>query len=145
MRTRVAAVISLASFLLVVYGALGGQRPKPPSEPVAALAFVRQYWQRPIPPQGLPPPTFTPIEASLAPQDCGVCHPAQYQAWQTSLHAQTMGPGVMGQLVDMLKTNPEEALFCQTCHAPLTEQLPKLQAADGALGENPHYQPALRE
>jgi hypothetical protein len=145
MHTRVVAVISLLSLIVIVYGAVGGQRPTPPPAPEAALAFVRHYWQRPIPPQGPPPPTFTPIEASLAPQDCGVCHPAQYQDWQTSLHAQTMGPEVMGQLVDMLEHSPEEALFCQTCHAPLTEQLPKLQTDDRSLGENPHYQPALRE
>jgi hypothetical protein len=58
-----------------------------------------------------------------------------------------MGPGVMGQLVDMLDNNPEEALFCQTCHAPLTEQLPKVQptGSGGGIVDNPHYQVALRE
>jgi hypothetical protein len=109
--------------------------------------FMDQYWRRPVPPQGAPPAAFTPIEASLAPQDCGVCHPVQHQDWQTSLHAQAMGPGVVGQLVDMLDNNPGEALFCQTCHAPLTEQLPKVQPSESAGGivGNPHYQEILRE
>jgi len=134
--------------ILVAIGAAIGLSgtPKSPSPP-AELAFLTHYWQRPIPPQGPPPPTFTPLEASLAPQDCGVCHPVQYQDWQSSLHSQSMGPGVMGQLVELLESNAEEALFCQTCHAPLTEQLPKLQTSGSGspTAENPHYQAALRE
>jgi hypothetical protein len=53
----------------------------------------------------------------------------------------------MGQLVDLLDTTPGEALFCQTCHAPLTEQLPRLQpdGSQATVTANPHYQPALRE
>jgi len=58
-----------------------------------------------------------------------------------------MGPGVLGQLVDLLEQNPEDALFCQTCHAPLTEQLPKIQPAGsgGNIEDNPSYQASLRE
>jgi hypothetical protein len=117
-----------------------------PSASAEDKLFLDQHWRRPIPPQGLPPAAFTPIEASLVPQDCGVCHPVQYQDWQSSLHAQAMGPGVLGQLVDMLDHSPQEALFCQTCHAPLTEQLPKIPAAGdgGGVIDNPHYQPELR-
>ncbi|HEX9870674.1 MAG TPA: multiheme c-type cytochrome, partial [Candidatus Tectomicrobia bacterium] len=135
---------------LVISAMLGLSASRQAQNPAASAedkGFLDQYWRRPVPPQGAPPAAFTPIEASLAPQDCGVCHPVQYQDWQTSVHAQSMGPGVMGQLVDMLDNNPGEALFCQTCHAPLTEQLPKVQSAVGGEGvvDNPHYQPALRE
>jgi hypothetical protein len=136
--------------LLVIGVALSLSASRQAQSPAASAedkVFLDRYWRRPVPPQGTPPAAFTPIEASLAPQDCGTCHPAQYQEWQSSLHAQSMGPGVVGQLVDILDNNPEEALFCQTCHAPLTEQLPKVQptGTGGGVVENPHYQVALRE
>jgi hypothetical protein len=135
--------------LMVIGAALGlsaSRKAPSPAAEAEVTAFLERYWRRPIPHQGAPPATFTPLEASLAPQDCGACHPVQYQDWQTSLHAQAMGPGVVGQLVDMLDHNPEEALFCQTCHAPLTEQLPKIQSTGdgGGVVDNPHYQPELR-
>jgi Cytochrome c554 and c-prime len=147
---RRAIVWLMLATLLVIGAALGlsaSRRAHSPAASAEDKAFLDQYWRRPVPPQGAPPAAFTHIEASLAPQDCGVCHPAQYQDWQTSLHAQGMGPGVMGQLVDMLFKNPEEGLFCQTCHAPLTEQVPKVQptGSGGGIVENPHYQTALRE
>jgi hypothetical protein len=47
-----------------------------------SAAFLQQHWRVPIPLQGTPPTTYSPIEASLHPKDCGVCHPQQYQDWQ---------------------------------------------------------------
>lgn len=38
-----------------------------------------------------------------------------------------MGPGVMGQLVGMMETDPETALDCQRCHSPLSEQQPRVR------------------
>jgi Cytochrome c554 and c-prime len=133
--------------LVAVAFAFGRLAPQQSPNLADEMAFLRQHWQRPIPPQGPPPPTFSPIEASLAPQDCGACHPMPYQDWRTSRHARSMGPGVLGQLVDLLEQNPEDALFCQTCHAPLTEQLPKIQPAGsgGNIEDNPSYQASLRE
>ncbi|MBI4608584.1 MAG: redoxin domain-containing protein [Candidatus Rokubacteria bacterium] len=93
--------------------------------------FLERHWKFPIPAQGKPPGKFTPIEASLDPQSCGICHPAQYADWQTSLHARAMGPGVMGQLVDMWRADPESARDCQRCHAPLAEQIPQLPRSAG--------------
>lgn len=147
---RRAIVWLMLGALLVIGAALGLSASRQAQSPAASAedkVFLDQYWRQPVSPQGTPPAAFTPIEASLAPQDCGVCHPVQSEDWQTSLHAQSMGPGVMGQLVDMLDNNPEEALFCQTCHAPLTEQLPKVQptGSGGSIIDNPHYQAALRE
>ena len=54
-----------------------------------------------------------------------------------------MGPGVAGQLVEMLRSAPADALGCQTCHAPLAEQRPLL-GADAGYAVNPAFDPALR-
>jgi hypothetical protein len=52
-----------------------------------------------------------------------------------------MGPGVAGQLVEMLAKAPRDALTCQPCHAPLAEQSP---LRPDTLAENPDFDPALR-
>lgn len=102
-----------------------------PSGPEKAIRdFLDRHWASPIPPQGKPPARFTPLETSLDPQSCGTCHPAQYADWQTSLHAKAMGPGITGQLVDMMRSDPESALDCQRCHSPLTEQQEKVRRLD---------------
>ncbi len=110
--------------------AAGGAAPSGPE--AAVQAFLARHWQRPIPPQGKPPAKWSPLEASLAPASCGTCHPAQLEDWKTSLHARAMGPGVSGQLVDMIQSDPGTAIFCQSCHAPLTEQLPKVERTAGS-------------
>jgi len=84
--------------------------------------FFKTYWQRPIPPQGPAPSSFTDKEASLAPEACGSCHTRQYADWKESLHSKAMGPGPWGQIVDLTRNSPEEAVQCMTCHAPLSEQ-----------------------
>ncbi len=111
------------------------------AEPVAD--FVRRHWMTPIPPQGPPPAGWSPLESSLAPEACGTCHRVQYDDWRTSVHASSMGPGVAGQLAEMLESDPMTALSCQTCHAPLAEQRPLVGAAE-RLGPNPAFDPALR-
>lgn len=105
-------------------------------------AFLRHHWATPIPPQGPPPARFTPLEASLAPEACGTCHPAQYADWRTSLHARAMGPGVSGQLVEMLESDPASALGCLRCHAPLAEQAPLVREGHG-FRPNPSFQKEL--
>lgn len=114
----------------------------------AVRGFLLRHWQTPIQPQGPPPAKLTPIEASLDPASCGSCHAAQYRDWQTSLHAQSMGPGVMGQIVDLMRSEPGAALDCQRCHSPLAEQQEK-QVLTGAQGEfisatNPSFDARLR-
>src|SRR5437868_4839067 len=74
--------------------------------PPAVEDFVARHWRAPLAPQGPAPARFSPIEASLAPEACGTCHPAQLADWRTSVHARAMGPGVAGQLVEMMKTEP---------------------------------------
>ncbi|MFQ5471059.1 MAG: multiheme c-type cytochrome [Gammaproteobacteria bacterium] len=85
-------------------------------------SFLEQHWPDTIPLQGKPPETYTNLESSLSPADCGQCHPQQYKDWQTSLHSKSMGPGVLGQIIDMLDTDSETAKICWRCHTPLAEQ-----------------------
>jgi hypothetical protein len=105
-------------------------------------AFLERHWRVPIPAQGPAPARYSPLERSLAPVNCGTCHPAQFADWKTSLHAQTMGPGVVGQLVEMRKSDPETARLCLTCHAPLTEQQPDV-GRDAVVIPNQKYDDSL--
>src|SRR5262245_13540613 len=95
--------------------------------------FIRGHWRRPIPPQGPAPATFSPLERSLAPSSCGTCHPDQFRDWQTSLHSRSMGPGISGQLAEMLKSEPATARSCFVCHAPLAEQAPLIRGDEGLV------------
>ncbi len=99
--------------------------------------WLRNHFKAPISAQGEAPEHWSEIEASLDPAQCGVCHPAQYQAWKESWHAMGMGPGLMGQLLD---ANEKAVDQCQRCHAPNAEQYPTLNGE-----ENPHYDGEFRE
>ena len=61
----------------------------------AESAFLARHWRGPIPPQGPAPARYSALEKSLAPGSCGACHPTQLGDWSTSLHARSMGPGVV--------------------------------------------------
>jgi len=98
--------------------------PRAAAENDKSAAFLQRHWRVPIPLQGTPPATYSAVEASLHPKDCGICHPQQYQDWQSSRHSRSMGPGVHGQLVEM---DPATSILCATCHAPLSEQLPHIE------------------
>ncbi len=110
-----------------------GQAQRRPGVSPAERAFLDRHWRRPIPPQGAPPERFSPVERSLAPPSCGTCHPVQFADWKTSLHSKSMGPGVAGQLVEMVRTDPEDARTCLNCHAPLAEQASQTPAFDASL------------
>jgi hypothetical protein len=127
--------VALAATLIVLLG----------SSIVGADAigdFVRRHWRQPLAPQGPSPARYSPVEASLHPEACGSCHPAQLADWRDSLHAAAMGPGVAGQLVEMRESDPQSAMSCYTCHAPLAEQAP-IVPRDGAAVANPDYDAAL--
>lgn len=131
----------LIAFLLCGEPAVG-QAPHTPDISRGEREFLEHHWRRPIPPQGPAPASFTRIERSLAPPDCGGCHPVQLADWMTSLHSKAMGPGVAGQLVEMWKTDPESARSCLTCHAPLAEQ--SRYASQGkAMIPNPGFDASL--
>jgi len=97
-------------------------------------AFLQRHWPNAISPQGNAPAHFSTLEASLSPKSCGTCHPQQLKDWSTSLHSKAMGPGIYGQLVDMVETDPATARICWGCHTPLAEQQEKLwsSTADGS-------------
>lgn len=126
------ALLALPVFLFALAGCgereavapLVSQPPIPATaaSDAATAAFLDRHWARPLAAQGRPPEKFTPLEASLAPADCGTCHADQYRDWQTALHAHAMGPGLMGQLVDMAPEARDEHQACLRCHAPLAEQ-----------------------
>jgi hypothetical protein len=118
-----------------------GSGARPPT--AAEQAFLEGHWRMPIPPQGEPPASFAPLERSLAPRDCGACHPIQYEDWRSSIHARSMGPGITGQLVEIARRNPGEARGCLVCHAPLAEQSPVRRGAAG-LEPNPVYDAGLQ-
>src|SRR5881296_2082279 len=104
--------------------------------------FLRRHWRPPLAPQGPPPARFSPLEASLHPEACGTCHSAQFADWRESTHAAAAGPGLEGQLVEMLEGDPRSALGCLTCHAPLAEQSP-LVAEGNELRPNPAHDGSL--
>jgi cytochrome c554/c'-like protein len=105
--------------------------------------FLQRHWRLPLAPQGPPPARFSPLEASLHPEACGTCHPAQFADWRESPHAAAAGPGLEGQLVEMLEGDPRSALGCLTCHAPLAEQSP-LVAEGNEVRPNPAHDGSLR-
>jgi hypothetical protein len=81
--------------------------------------FLKKHWRDPIPAQGVPPKTWSSLEADLRPEACASCHPDQFRDWQGSLHSRTMGPGIYWQFE---KIGPDESNRCLRCHAPLAEQ-----------------------
>lgn len=83
------------------------------------MQFLSRHWAQPVAPQGDPPAAYTPLEASLAPEACGACHPAQLADWKTSLHSRAIGPGILWQLRTF---DQEQGNACLRCHAPLAEQ-----------------------
>ena len=111
------------------------------AEPVSE--FVRRHWMAPLAPQGPPPKGWGALETSLQPKDCGTCHPVQYGDWRTSVHAVSMGPGVAGQLAQMIVDDPASALECPVCHAPLAEQAPSVRTRAGIV-PNPAHDGGLR-
>jgi len=110
--------------------------------------FLAAHWQRPIPLQGVAPPSFDEKEASLRPEACGTCHPTQYADWKQSLHSRAMRPGPWGQIIDLTQDSPEEAIQCMTCHAPLSEQMPALEKTSrgegNAFAKNPNFDAQLQ-
>jgi hypothetical protein len=102
--------------------------------------FLASHWRLPVPPQGPAPASFSETHEALDPAMCGTCHPKQFGEWRTSLHARAWSPGLAGQLLEGELANPVEVRACQTCHTPLSEQMP----FDATLAANSDFDPALR-
>jgi len=90
------------------------------SDPAEAIIFGDR-----IPPQGPPPTSLAPAQASLSARQCARCHAKQSREWETSMHRVASSPGLAAQMLGM---QPAEATKCLRCHAPLAEQ-----QADDAL------------
>ena len=106
-------------------------------------AFLERHWRLPVLPQGDPPSAYSPIEASLHPKECALCHRQQFEDWKTSLHSRSMGPGIYGQLLNMESKNPATYTICATCHTPLSEQIPHLKEGS-EYRPNEAFDPALQ-
>jgi hypothetical protein len=107
-------------------------------------AFLAQHWRVPVPAQGEPPAGWAAITTSLRPEDCAVCHRKQFEQWRTSIHAAAYSPGLHGQLLAWIGSDDATVASCHGCHAPLTEQLPRLPERP-AGAPNPAFDPALRD
>ena len=107
-------------------------------------AFLGAFWETPIPLQGWAPAAYDSAAADLHPGACGGCHTAQLADWKTTLHSRSMGPGVMGQLLDGMWQGAELTEGCQSCHAPMSEQHPVLPDESGGYDYNHQYDPSLQ-
>jgi len=133
--------------LVVSDGSLAIGDDAPAVDEQAQPSFLKNHWRLPIPPQGKPPARFSLIEASLDPESCAVCHRPQFDDWKGSVHSRSMGPGVMGQTMELIQDDPSTALLCYSCHAPLTEQQEKIQAKSGSrprFKKNPTFLASLQ-
>jgi hypothetical protein len=92
----------------------------------AAAQFLEKHWARPLAPQGQLSAKLAAQGISLAPESCASCHASQFEDWRQSLHSKAMGPGIMGQLVDMPAHARDDHQSCIRCHAPLAEQADSL-------------------
>lgn len=151
-------LVVLPALLFVLTGCGNREAAAPPTvlptptvntqQDAAVIAFLDKHWARPLAAQGPAPAKFTPQEASLAPADCAICHVLQYRDWQSALHAHAMGPGIMGQLIEMAPDAHAEHQDCIRCHAPLAEQANELSSAltDSARASSKSSKtPALHE
>ncbi len=145
MTTAARLVILLVVALSVVVAAAHAADPSLPRVGLSAgeRDFIAKHWGPAIPPQGLPPARFSPIERSLQPEACGACHSVQFADWQASIHSRSMGPGLTGQLVGMARPERTAAFSCSKCHAPVAEQRALLVEPSGALAANPAFDPEL--
>jgi hypothetical protein len=130
-------------FLLTTAMAVtSGQQPREWTEQ-AQLDFLKRHWQVPVPLQGQPPATFSVLEASLDPVSCGACHQPQFEDWKTTIHSRNIRPGLLVQMPSLLRDDPETAVMCYTCHAPLTEQQEVYQK-NSRFQKNPRFDAALQ-
>lgn len=80
--------------------------------------FIESHWNHPIQTQGIPPSHFSPLEKKLDPNACGTCHTKQFQNWEKSFHAKSIGKGLLWQK-EILPQKDYNSCF--HCHSPLPE------------------------
>ena len=126
---RLRGSLFFPGLLILILAGCDAHRENVPRPPDSTGSFLQKHWSRPLQTQGNPPAHFSPLEASLDPRACGTCHVAQFNDWKQSRHSLAMGPGIMGQLLNMPAAATEEHQDCIRCHAPLREQADSLVAA----------------
>lgn len=126
----------LPALVLVTFAGCSEQAPSAGSKvlaPDGVVKFLENHWRQPLASQGARPSHFEPPEAELDPASCGTCHVQQFQDWGGTRHAKAMGPGVLGQLMNMEALARDEHQACIRCHAPLAEQANSLITAISTL------------
>ena len=136
-----AAVGRAASDSTIAFHATPLDSIPPKVPPLEKYDWLYRHFAWTIPAQGAAPKSWPEIEKEIRPEACGTCHAQQYQDWKNSFHHQAMGPGVLGQLLDMERDAPVLSTSCQRCHAPLAEQVPYLEKGK----PNPDYREGFRE
>ncbi len=132
------------SLCLFLYSSLAISADKPELFSKEIHEFLDKHWSETIPLQGKPPADYHDLEISLDPASCGQCHQQQYKDWQSTFHAHAMGPGILGQIIDMLKDGDNnQAQVCWSCHTPLAEQQNVLKLEDG-WETNPYFDQDLQ-
>lgn len=133
------AIVVLGGVALLAGKAVQQDRRASRADPDAAKWLAR-YWRTPIPPQGTAPAGYLETAKGLRVENCSPCHPLQAQDWKQSIHGGTMGPGILAQLPAMSEADRAD---CFTCHAPLSEQWPRLQDGQGRWLPNATHQAQL--
>ncbi len=85
-----------------------------------ALVFSDDaFWSLPVPLQGAMPEAHNSPALDTQPEKCAACHPRIYRQWRTSLHAEAVSAGLLGQLPAF---DDDTVKDCLNCHAPRAEQ-----------------------
>jgi hypothetical protein len=82
------------------------------------FADAEVYWSTPVTIEG-DTRHHDAATHDLAPSNCGICHPKQYEEWRGSLHALAVSPGLLGQLGAL---SYRERRDCFACHLPALER-----------------------
>lgn len=107
-----------------------------------ANLWAVNHWQTPIPLQGEAPENYQLLTKGLQATDCRNCHIDKYEEWSQSLHAEAMGPGVVGQYPHF---GGAEKASCNRCHAPMTEQWEEIQNDSKQWVKNAAFQKPLHD
>jgi hypothetical protein len=97
-------------------------------------SFLEKHWKFPIEEQGESPNGYSDVEVKLTPNDCGSCHPKQFDLWQKSLHRKSISEGLLWQLHGLGEKKSEA---CFSCHSPLKESNTILRIQEGWVKNYP--------
>ncbi len=132
--------------LVVFTASYSACRSSPIQAPARTDSFLDKHWARSVGPQGSAPESLVGHGITLDAQSCSKCHVEQFNTWKNSLHANAMGPGVLGQLIEMAPHALKDHQSCISCHAPLYEQAQSLVVAlEKKARDSRFHEPALHQ